>query len=164
MIKTVSALAEKQENLWGRHTAFEGLFITKIGVFRLPLALGRYRDDLSEFYVSGDCRPASDQFFLTIQIHISTTFSMPRASKSAGKSRHDPLLVQLDEDEIEAKYGRVSKPGKRKKGRIGGENDDDNAGVSCRAMTIVPILQRFTGHFRSKDLTTYFRARQRPAG
>ncbi|KAF8204826.1 cell adhesion protein byn-1 [Pholiota molesta] len=32
---------------------------------------------------------------------------MPRAQKSSGKSRHDPLLVQLDEDEVEAKYGRI---------------------------------------------------------
>ncbi|KAJ4000521.1 Bystin-domain-containing protein [Lentinula boryana] len=40
---------------------------------------------------------------------------MPRVTKSSGKTRHDPLLVQLDEDQQAAKYGRISEPGKRKK-------------------------------------------------
>jgi essential nuclear protein 1 len=41
---------------------------------------------------------------------------MPRTTKSpSGKNRHDPLLVQLREDDIEAKYGRVSQPGRRAK-------------------------------------------------
>jgi essential nuclear protein 1 len=47
---------------------------------------------------------------------------MPRTTKGAQKSRHDPLLVQLGEDELEAKYGRLSEPGKRKKSR---KTDDD---------------------------------------
>lgn len=43
---------------------------------------------------------------------------MPRAQRpSNGKSRHDPLLTQLDEDEANAKYGHISQPGKRKKSR-----------------------------------------------
>jgi essential nuclear protein 1 len=43
---------------------------------------------------------------------------MPRAAaKPTGKSRHDPLLVQLREDEVAEKYGRVSQPGRRKKAR-----------------------------------------------
>jgi essential nuclear protein 1 len=55
--------------------------------------------------------------------------TMPRIGKLPGKSRHDPLLVQLDEDE-EARYGRISQPGKRKKAKINRENDeDDNAEV-----------------------------------
>ncbi|KAF8897176.1 Bystin-domain-containing protein [Infundibulicybe gibba] len=52
---------------------------------------------------------------------------MPRATKSAGKSRHEPLIVQLGEDELEAKYGRVSQPGKRKKSRKSLVGDDDAA-------------------------------------
>lgn len=50
---------------------------------------------------------------------------MPRASRPGGKSRHDPLLVQLDEDEVAAKYGRISEPGKRKKSRKSKDNDDE---------------------------------------
>ncbi|KAF8743811.1 hypothetical protein AX14_000221 [Amanita brunnescens Koide BX004] len=47
---------------------------------------------------------------------------MPRVARGAQKSRHDPLLVQLGNDEIEAKYGRVSQPGKRQKSS---RNDDE---------------------------------------
>lgn len=39
---------------------------------------------------------------------------MPRTQKQSQKPRHDPLFVQLNEDEIQAKYGRISHPGKRK--------------------------------------------------
>ncbi|KAI6046463.1 Bystin-domain-containing protein [Pisolithus marmoratus] len=39
---------------------------------------------------------------------------MPRAQKSTAKPRHDPLLTQINEHELIAKYGRVSQPGKRK--------------------------------------------------
>ncbi|KIM67719.1 hypothetical protein SCLCIDRAFT_1209828 [Scleroderma citrinum Foug A] len=39
---------------------------------------------------------------------------MPRAHKST-RPRHDPLLAQINEDELVEKYGRVSQPGKRKK-------------------------------------------------
>jgi essential nuclear protein 1 len=50
---------------------------------------------------------------------------MPRTTtKATGKSRHDPLLVQLREDDEEAKYGRVSKPGRRAKDR--GKAADDS--------------------------------------
>ncbi|KAK2466404.1 hypothetical protein APHAL10511_002046 [Amanita phalloides] len=40
---------------------------------------------------------------------------MPRVAKGVQKPKHDPLLVQLGNDELEAKYGRLSQPGKRKK-------------------------------------------------
>ncbi|KAI5894371.1 Bystin-domain-containing protein [Schizophyllum commune H4-8] len=49
---------------------------------------------------------------------------MPRAPRSTGKTRHDPLLVQLDEDETEAKYGRISAPGRRKKSRKSRDGDE----------------------------------------
>ncbi|KAJ3503271.1 hypothetical protein NLJ89_g8507 [Agrocybe chaxingu] len=49
---------------------------------------------------------------------------MPRTPKFSGKSRHDPLIVQLDEDEVEAKYGRISQPGKRKKSRRSNADED----------------------------------------
>lgn len=55
---------------------------------------------------------------------------MPRATKGAGKSRHDPLLVQLDEDEVAAKYGRISEPGKRKKSRTSQSNEEENGEVN----------------------------------
>ncbi|KAJ7162620.1 Bystin-domain-containing protein [Mycena crocata] len=48
---------------------------------------------------------------------------MPPTRKSSGKSRHDPLLVQLGGDEVEAKYGRISQPGKRKKSKNTSEED-----------------------------------------
>ena len=48
---------------------------------------------------------------------------MPKAPKATSKAKHDPLHVQLGEDEVYAKYGRVSQPGKRRKSRA---NDDDD--------------------------------------
>ncbi|KIK65735.1 hypothetical protein GYMLUDRAFT_39244 [Collybiopsis luxurians FD-317 M1] len=54
---------------------------------------------------------------------------MPRATKPSGKARHDPLLVQLDEDEQQVKYGRISQPGKRKKSSKKSVQDDENAEV-----------------------------------
>ncbi|KAF5393617.1 hypothetical protein D9757_000408 [Collybiopsis confluens] len=54
---------------------------------------------------------------------------MPRATKAPGKSRHDPLLAQLDEDEHQAKYGRISQPGKREKSSKKSVQEDDNAEV-----------------------------------
>ncbi|KXN86303.1 hypothetical protein AN958_10165 [Leucoagaricus sp. SymC.cos] len=48
---------------------------------------------------------------------------MPRAQKQVQKPRHDPLFVQLNEDEVEAKYGRISQPGKRKKPHKSEDND-----------------------------------------
>ncbi|EPQ59515.1 Bystin-domain-containing protein [Gloeophyllum trabeum ATCC 11539] len=50
---------------------------------------------------------------------------MPRASKASGKTRHDPLHIQLKEDELHEKYGSVSQPGRRKKGRKSGEDDEN---------------------------------------
>ncbi|KAI9448553.1 Bystin-domain-containing protein [Lactarius indigo] len=51
---------------------------------------------------------------------------MPRIQKpSAGKSRHDPLHVDIAADDICAKYGNVSKPGKRKKSRHSTHDDED---------------------------------------
>ena len=49
---------------------------------------------------------------------------MPRTIKHSGKSRHDPLHVQLDDDQIEAKYGRLSQPGKRKKSKKPSGDDE----------------------------------------
>jgi len=50
---------------------------------------------------------------------------MPRATKQPGKARHDPLHVQLGEDELHAKYGRISRPGKRSKAK---EDDEEEGG------------------------------------
>jgi essential nuclear protein 1 len=54
---------------------------------------------------------------------------MPRAIKPTGKTRHDPLLVQLREDEVQAKYGRISQPGKRQKHK----NDQEEDNEVCRS-------------------------------
>lgn len=61
--------------------------------------------------------------------NLSPVINMPRAKKGAGKSRHDPLIVQLDEDEVAAKYGRISEPGKRKKSRRSQSNEEENGEV-----------------------------------
>ena len=50
--------------------------------------------------------------------------AMPRVAKSSSALRHDPLHVQLREDEVHAKYGRLSQPGKRKKSRKSADNED----------------------------------------
>lgn len=70
---------------------------------------------------------ADQKIFGTRSSPPNHTLIMPRAQKSSGKSRHDPLLVQLDEDEVEAKYGRISQPGKRKKSKINSRNDDEDS-------------------------------------
>ncbi|GLB33428.1 putative bystin [Lyophyllum shimeji] len=49
---------------------------------------------------------------------------MPRADKPI-KARHDPLLVQLNEDAVHAKYGRISQPGKRKKSQKSSGAEED---------------------------------------
>ncbi|KAH9843704.1 cell adhesion protein byn-1 [Rhodofomes roseus] len=53
---------------------------------------------------------------------------MPRATKPTGKSRHDPLHVQIGEDEVYAKYGRVSHPGKRSKAKGRTDEDGEDSG------------------------------------
>jgi essential nuclear protein 1 len=53
---------------------------------------------------------------------------MPRTKTAPGKARHDPLLVQLDEDELEEKYGRISQPGKRKKSKHSSNLADEESG------------------------------------
>ncbi|TEB35541.1 cell adhesion protein byn-1 [Coprinellus micaceus] len=48
---------------------------------------------------------------------------MPRVQKPS-KPRHDPLHAQLAEDEVEARYGRISQPGKRKKSKRSTDDED----------------------------------------
>ncbi|KAF8121346.1 Bystin-domain-containing protein [Boletus edulis] len=48
---------------------------------------------------------------------------MPRTQRPQ-KQRRDPLLTQLDGDELYAKYGRVSQPGKRSKSQRHSAEDD----------------------------------------
>jgi essential nuclear protein 1 len=54
---------------------------------------------------------------------------MPRTKKASGKPRHDPLLIQLDEDKKDAQYGRVSQPGKRKKAKNSSKDDEESGEV-----------------------------------
>jgi len=53
---------------------------------------------------------------------------MPKAHKST-KPRHDPLLAQINEDELVEKYGRVSQPGKRQKARKSTGAEDETGEV-----------------------------------
>lgn len=62
---------------------------------------------------------------------------MPRIqNQSTGKSRHDPLHVDLAADDTYAKYGNVSKPGRRKKSRHG-QHDDEQV---CRPTHLIGYL------------------------
>ncbi|KAI0662952.1 cell adhesion protein byn-1 [Cubamyces menziesii] len=51
---------------------------------------------------------------------------MPKAPKANSKVKHDPLHVQIGEDEVYAKYGRVSQPGRRRKSKA--KDDEDESG------------------------------------
>ena len=62
---------------------------------------------------------------------------MPKANRATGKTRHDPLYVQLKEDELHEKYGTVSQPGKRKKTRSSEVNEEEGGEVR--------VLSRYTG-------------------
>jgi len=55
---------------------------------------------------------------------------MPKAvpHRKGSSTRHDPLHVQLKEDEVISKYGKISRPGKR--ARRKGGSDDENEEVS----------------------------------
>ena len=60
----------------------------------------------------------------TIQIPLHPT--MPRVSKPT-KPRHDPLHVDLEQDDSLRRFGRVSRPGRRK----GNDGEDLEDGVSA---------------------------------
>lgn len=71
---------------------------------------------------------------------------MPRAAKPTGKSRHDPLHVQIGEDEVYAKYGRVSRPGKRSKTKGTTDEEEDNGEVSCSCFFPGDATTRLDSH------------------
>jgi essential nuclear protein 1 len=52
---------------------------------------------------------------------------MPRTLNPTPKSRHDPLHRDIVADDQYAKYGNVSKPGRRKKTRHANEHDEDGS-------------------------------------
>ncbi len=52
---------------------------------------------------------------------------MPRVQKPSGKTRHDPLHIQLGEDEQNAKFGKITRPGKRRKSQ--GVDAEENGEV-----------------------------------
>ena len=56
---------------------------------------------------------------------FQSSAKMPKANRATGKTRHDPLYVQLKEDELHEKYGTVSQPGKRKKTRNSEVNEEE---------------------------------------
>lgn len=61
---------------------------------------------------------------------------MPRAAKPTGATRHDPLHVQLKEDELHEKYGSVARPGKRRKSRKSADDDDESGEVSFLRVSV----------------------------
>ncbi|KAI0723470.1 cell adhesion protein byn-1 [Earliella scabrosa] len=50
---------------------------------------------------------------------------MPKVPKANAKTKHDPLHVQIGEDETYAKYGRISQPGRRRKSRARDEDEGE---------------------------------------
>lgn len=77
-------------------------------------------------------------FLTAASVPIRT--AMPRAAKPSGKSRHDPLHVQLGEDEQIAKYGKLARPGKRRKSQAAHDDDEENGEV-CRPPGNGTLLQ-----------------------
>jgi essential nuclear protein 1 len=69
---------------------------------------------------------------------------MPRVQKSQ-KPRRDPLLAQLNDDELYEKYGRVTQPGKRTKSRSTPREDDkdevdiDHLGHNAKTFNPCPL-------------------------
>jgi hypothetical protein len=61
---------------------------------------------------------------LPTTLSVPRLLAMPRTAKPSGKSRHDPLYVQLGEDDHAVKYGKVARPGKRRKAAQ--EDDEEN--------------------------------------
>ena len=58
---------------------------------------------------------------------------MPKAPKAAAKPKHNPLHVELGEDEVIAKYGRISQPGRRRKSRA--QDSDEEGGEVIPSVT-----------------------------
>ncbi len=63
---------------------------------------------------------------------------MPKAPRAPAKAKHDPLHVQLGEDEARAKYGRVSQPGRRKRSKTN-EDEEESGEVSPRVLACLPL-------------------------
>lgn len=81
---------------------------------------------------------------------------MPRTKNSSGKVRHDPLLVQLDEDKQEEKYGHLSQPGKRKKSKHSSTKDEASGEVPSFTMSACSMLELSLGYSRCKNIETDF--------
>ncbi|EIW62156.1 cell adhesion protein byn-1 [Trametes versicolor FP-101664 SS1] len=54
---------------------------------------------------------------------------MPKAPRAPAKAKHDPLYVQLGEDEAHAKYGRVSQPGRRKRSKTNEDEEESGEAI-----------------------------------
>ncbi|RSH91038.1 snoRNA-binding rRNA-processing protein [Saitozyma podzolica] len=66
---------------------------------------------------------------------------MPRAAKPS-KQRHDPLHVELEEDDALRRFGRVSKPGKRRADQGDLEEGDEDRGEDARMSRKILDLAR----------------------
>lgn len=85
---------------------------------------------------------------------------MPRTQKPTGKSRHDPLHVDIAADDSLAKHGNVSKPGRRKKSRHDIEQNGEEGGeVSSLFLPMDSFspysLPAFSDHLRFKGLQAH---------
>jgi hypothetical protein len=70
----------------------------------------------------GICSPRNKTGVGYFHVPSITSTTMPRMP--SGKSRHDPLIVQLNDDQLREKYGRLSQPGLRKKSRKASEDEE----------------------------------------
>lgn len=72
---------------------------------------------------------------------------MPRAASNTaknGKTRHDPLHLQLQDDEFLEKYGRVTTSSKRKSRKSKPDDDSNDPDVRAHALPdAVYFLQAF---------------------
>jgi essential nuclear protein 1 len=69
---------------------------------------------------------------------------MPRVSSSSkGKTRHDPLHVQLGDDETYSKFGRISSTSKREKKRPDEDENELDVGLlwHCLAFDELMVFQ-----------------------
>ena len=91
---------------------------------------------------------------------------MPRVTKSSDKQRHDPLHVQLKQDEQFDKFGKSALVGKRKKKAQTHEDNEDEDNEEVRLLQLMVERRWLTcqiGYLRSKIIKKNSGISQRPA-
>jgi hypothetical protein len=88
---------------------------------------------------------------------------MPRVSSSSkGKTRLDPLHVQLGDDETYSKFGRISSTSKREKKRPDEDENELDVGLSWHCLAFDELMM-FPGSTRRQDLSQDIRSCEGPA-